>query len=114
LFNFAIDPLLWILQKTIVLPSLGKALACADDIGVALQELIQLIALASTFELFEKVSGLKLKPRKCVLILTSIECNAYNVGRVRAWLQIHVPAWENIQIANTAKYLGVFLGPGAV
>ena len=59
------------------------------------------------------MSGVTLKPRKCVLVLTSVLCSEENIQRVRTWLKANIPQWASMQIARTGKYLGVYLGPGA-
>lgn len=79
LFNVGIDPLLWCFSRTIVQPGFGKVFACADDIGAALKSLQHLIPCAKLFAMFKKVSGLILKPSKCVMILTSVACSEQNV-----------------------------------
>ena len=63
--------------------------------------------------MFRKVSGLTLKPRKCVLVLTSITPSAPNIKRIREWLSVYVPEWIDFLISDHAKYLGVYLGPKA-
>ena len=61
--------------------------------------------------MFRKVSGLSLKPSKCVLILTSVVCSERNILAVRNWLQNNSPDWKNMKIASQGKYLGFFVGP---
>ena len=111
LFNFAIDPLLWVFSRMIVAPKLGKVLACADDIGAALTQLKTLKTMHSFFKMFTSVSRLVLKSRKCVIILTSVVCSEQNVAIIRGWLQENIPEWSDMRIEGSAKYLGVFLGP---
>ena len=65
-FNLAIDPLLWAFSKIVINPGLGTILACADDIGAALQELNTLKAISKVFKTFQRISGLGLKPSKCL------------------------------------------------
>ena len=113
LFNVGIDPLLWAFSRTIVQPGLGKVFACADDIGAALRSLHNLIPIAKMFNMFRKVSGLTLKPSKCVLILTSVVCSERNILAIRSWLQSNIPEWKDMNITNHGKYLGFHVGPAA-
>ena len=113
LFNVGIDPLLWSFSRTVVSPGFGKVFACADDLGAALRSLQSLIPIAKLFNMFRKVSGLSLKPSKCVLILTSVVCSETNILAVRSWLQTNIPDWKNLKIASTGKYLGFFIGPNS-
>ena len=83
LFNVGIGPLLSCFSRTAVQPGLGKVFACADDIGAALCSLNALIPCAKLFNMFRKISGLFLKPSKCVLILTSVVCSERNILAVR-------------------------------
>ena len=66
LFNFSVDPLLFMFSEYIVVPSLGHVLACADDFGAVLYRLQSLVYMYHIFNLYGKVSGLKLHPDKCV------------------------------------------------
>ena len=113
LFNFAIDPLLYLFSTLIITPGFGKVLACADDIGASLVQLRHLVSCHNMFGVFQKVSGLTLKPRKCILILTSIEASPHNIDVVRTWLKENIPSWEGVRICSSAKCLGIFLGPSA-
>ena len=113
LCNVGIDPLLWCFSHTIVQPGLGKVFACADDVGAALCSLRALIPCAKLFNMFRKISGLVLKPSKCVIILTSVSCSERNILAVRNWLEINIPEWKDMNITNHGKYLGFFIGPDA-
>ena len=63
--------------------------------------------------MYEKVIGLTLKPSKCVLIPLSTASCEHNVGVIQEWLSKVVPEWGHFKIANSGKYLGIYLGPGA-
>jgi len=113
LFVIAIDPLLFLFSRFIVDPFKGRVAACADDIGVVLQELSYLPILQRLFGQFKEVAGLSLKPIKCVLVPLSIICKDCNKNRIIKWLSIHASGWEFFTIESSAKYLGFFLGPNA-
>ena len=113
LFNFAIDPLLWIFSTMIVKPKIGTVYACADDIAATLSQLRYLITLHSIFSMYQRHSGLTLSPKKCVLILTSCCASPGSIQIVRAWLAANIPDWADFHITNHAKCLGFFLGPTA-
>ena len=87
--------------------------ACADDLGAALCSLQDLATCAKLFNMFRKISGLVLKPSKCVLILTSVSCSEQNILAVRNLLKINIPEWKDTNITNHGKYLGFFIGHDA-
>ena len=113
LFVVTIDPLLALFKKKLEDTGLGRVRTCADDIGIALRELRHLGVIFELFHWFRKVSGLALKPRKCNMILTVCECSVGTLRTIRRWLQLWFPAWAGFQICDTAKYLGLYLGPQA-
>ena len=113
LFNFAIDPLLLVFSLLVVEPKIGEVRACADDLAAAVQNIQSLIMIHSIFDSFHRISGLRLNPDKCILILTCVNATPEAIARTRAWLRVHIPEWENIGIANHGKYLGIVLGPRA-
>ena len=47
------------------------------------------------------------------MVLTMHVANPVNCTAVRAWLSQEVPAWADVQIANHAEYLGIYVGPSA-
>jgi len=113
LFNFALDPLLWLFSQVIVSPGLGHVLACADDLAATLRSLVHLIKVAKCFEIFQNIANLHLNPKKCVLVLNSVEATPHNIHIIRQWLSANIPEWSEFGIANAAKYLGFVLGPRA-
>ena len=46
LFNFALDPLLWLFAQVVVTPGCGHVLACADDLAATLRSLVHLAKAA--------------------------------------------------------------------
>ena len=122
LFNISLDPFLECFHEFFVqsatstttsMPVSFTLRACADDIGVALRKLSDLIALASVFSAAELTAGLRLKPPKCVLVIISQPFAADLVCSVKKWLAENIPSWSNFKIASDAKYLGFQLGPTA-
>jgi len=111
LFVICIDPLLYLFKSKIEDLSLGTIRACADDIGASLRALYHLPILERAFASFKKVSGLTLKPKKCVLILTCITASPANINAIARWLQANCPNWAYFQITNVGKYLGFQMGP---
>ena len=110
LFVISIDPLLVFSKRKIEDMSLGTVRACADDIGASLRALYYLPILDRAFHECRFVSRLVLKPKKCVLILTSIFASDSNVAAIRRWLKAECPRWANFQITNAGKYLGLLRG----
>ena len=113
LFNFAMDPFLWICKRLIKDQGLGKVLACADDIGASLCRFRLPIPLHSAFTRFQRISGLTLHSKKCVLILDSCVASKTNIDRVKSWLSRNIPDWIHISVVNASVYLGIHLGPSA-
>ena len=111
LFVIAIDPLLTLFEHYIHNPLLGLITACADDIGTALKGLNTLKLLYKHFERYRKVSGLCLKPSKCIAIVLGAALNADNIRIIKAWLADNIPEWKHFELASSGKYLGIHLGP---
>lgn len=57
------------------------------------------------------MSGLVLKPTKCVLISLASFASVGNVAAVRAWLAEHVPERQDFKISNHGMYLVFQVGP---
>ena len=83
--------------------------AFADDLAMVLGEARQHLGrLQSFFQEFELVSGLGLNIRKTVLVpMCPLE-----EDNVRALVHACAPGWGGLTIAEAAKYLGMYLGPG--
>jgi hypothetical protein len=113
LFVICIDPLLYLFQKHIESPGLGSVRACADDIGVSLRSLISCEVIANLFRDFQGLSNLNLKPKKCVMILTSIVASDHNKKVIKEWLRRYCPLWQEFHLTNCGKYLGFQMGPQA-
>jgi len=63
------------------------------------------------FAQIKAVSGLSLKPSKCILIITCLQvCPTLSIS-IKDWLKLNLPGWENFEIRNNGKYLGVWIGP---
>ena len=90
---------------------MGTVRVCADDKGATLRALYYLPILYSNFLKFQGVSGLILKPKKCVMILTTILASESNIRVLRNWLAVNCPKWSGFQISNVGKYLGFQMGP---
>ena len=91
--------------------SLASIFACADDVGAALSGLKHLKTVYKLFTKYTKATGLTLKPKKCVMILTACALTPENVAIIRRWLKDNIPEWEDFQIAARGKYLGIHIGP---
>ena len=104
LFNFCIDPLLWLFSTLAVEPKIGHVLACADDLAACLRRLKHLKNLADIFKLFARIACLDLHPKKC---------SDVNKDLVKFWLQTHIPEWAHFEIACSGEYLGFQLGPSS-
>ena len=78
-----------------------------------LRSMVHLVKVAKCFEIFRSIANLALNPKKCVIVLSSVEATPHNIHIIRQWLSVHIPAWSEFGIANAAKYLGFVLGPRA-
>ena len=111
LFVIIMDPIMHLFTKYICRPGFGEVRSCADDVGCALACLWSLKRVFLIFESVRKATGLILKPNKCVIVLLSHVANEGNVEAVRQWLLREIPEWVEFQVTNSAKYLGIFMGP---
>ena len=67
-----------------------------------------LSSLQDLFDEFARISGLVLNVHKTVLI----PLDPVNLEAVRADINVAAPGWASAEVATTAKYLGVYVGPG--
>ena len=111
LFVIVIDPLLFMFKKKVEDITVGRVRARADDIGASLAKLAKIGIFQQAFARFQSVSGLTLKPKKCLMVLTASEASESNINVIRLWLKDNCPEWANFQITNSGKYLGFYLGP---
>jgi hypothetical protein len=86
--------------------------AYADDIGTLIDQLLKLRPLHSSFKLFERISGLALKPTKCVIIPLGKPPTISFFEAVKEFLREQVPEWTTFDVRDSAEYLGMILGPG--
>ena len=113
LFAMGIDPFLAWMYIVLGLPGLATIRVCAGDLGASLRRLSALLVLFPIFRTIRIVTGLDLKPRKCVLIPTGQSCSILPIAFVRSWLVQHIPQWSRFKVVSSARYLGFFLGPGS-
>jgi hypothetical protein len=107
LFVLAVDPF-YRMVKSRLSGSISKAFA--DDLGTIIQRLEQLPIAKSCFDLLLLVSGLALKPKKCVMIVLGADYSEELVARVRSFLKFYVPAWAKFRIEKWGEYLGFRVG----
>lgn len=111
-----LSPTLFILAGEAILRCLRLHVGCgdhisgyADDTAVVLRELLTTApALACAFRRIAGVTGLELNPRKCIMVPLWSRPG----GRLRAFEEL-VPGWRAFQVATSAKYLGIYIGPDA-
>lgn len=65
------------------------------------------------FETAAEIANLHLKPKKCVAVPTSAVLDDSLRRCIATWLQDHIPAWRDFNIASCGKYLGFHLGPSS-
>ena len=73
--------------------------AFADDIGALLKELSHLAKLHDAFEAFGKISGLYLKPKKCVIVVISQPLTEELKHLIKRYLLDNIPGWNGFAIA---------------
>ena len=106
LFVLCIDPFLRMLRTRVGPRDFGRGFA--DDIGyVIFNSKLTLPAIAECFELFGRVSNVKLKVKKTVVV----PLWTYNMDEAMELIVSIVPSWKGIRVALHAKYLGMQLGP---
>ena len=114
LFLLGINPIVDLFILISDGPKLSTTRVCADDFGSALKMLKSLKRQASIFRMCSKVSGLQLKPVKCVLVFTGIELTNSIIFAIRNWLKKHIPEFADFKIQSSGKYLGWYLGKNSV
>jgi len=111
LFLMCIDPLLFLFSSSVCIAPFGHVFACADDIAITVRHLGELVKVFQIFKIYSEVTGLVVKPSKCVLILLSVFASPINVSRIRVWLSAHIPEWQTFKVSNFGLYLGFQVGP---
>ena len=112
LFVLAMNPFLYMLQQALPDPKDATIVACADDVGIALQNLVNSKCIQFQFARFEKVSALCLKPAKCVLVPCAQTVADFE-ARARSLLATVCPPWLGFAVRGSSKFLGFVLGPEA-
>jgi hypothetical protein len=106
LFVLCIDPFLHMLRSRVGPRDFGRGFA--DDIGyVIFNIVITLPAIADCFDLFGRVSNVKLKIKKTVII----PLWTHDVEEAAELIAGIVPSWKGVRVELNAKYLGMQMGP---
>ncbi len=113
LFALALNPFLVWLGTALEVPQLGTVRACADDIGVVLNDIQTVPTLAGITDTMGKAARLHLKTCKCKIIPLWRAFSPQVVETVQTYLFQHVASWCSFQVVASATYLGFVLGPGA-
>ena len=58
------------------------------------------------------VANLKIKPKKCKIVPLGDPTQVV-AGKVSRWILANIPEWSAFEIADSAEYLGFWLGPGS-
>ena len=66
----------------------------------------------NVWRIVARFAGLVFKPSKCFLVVTCAPLTPTVTQAVAEWLRIEIPAWKDMQIVDSGKYLGVYLGAG--
>ena len=81
--------------------------------GLVVNHLRQLIKVARTYARIERFTLMKVKAKKCVIVLTATRATAEAKRVVRRWLRAAIPSWQNFAVESAGRYLGAVLGPAA-
>ena len=111
-----LSPMLFAVVMDVLLRAIPGALdkeahhwVFADDVGVVMSSAVdQLPALQRLLDRFGKISGMEMNVAKTVLLPLWPD----SAEEHRRSVTESVPAWNDIQIATSAIYLGVRIGPG--
>jgi hypothetical protein len=85
--------------------------AFADDIGSVIPSLNLLPKYYRAFNLFERVSGLGLKAKKCVIIPLGKTLTPELAKEITEYLAKAAPKWVSFNIRGASEYLGFIIGP---
>lgn len=110
IFAICVDVLLGRIAKALTRD--GESVgAFADDIAVVVEDFWRTAPVLQTiFQLFQAISALHLNVKKTVMIpLWPIQ----GVGNLERLIREFCPRWAGIVIAQSGKYLGFMIGPGA-
>jgi hypothetical protein len=108
LFVLAVDPF-YRMVKARIAGSRSKAFA--DDLATIIQKFSQIPLIKQCFDVLESVSGLALKPKKCVLIILGRDVDEAVMEEARAYLIHILPDWAKFRIETSGVYLGFRVGP---
>ena len=112
LFNNALDPFLYLMERELSKRKAGISRACADDIGVTLRRLSHLKVLHPIFGEASSLAGLELKPPKCVIV-PLCDLDDDKVRDIKTWLAAHIGSWAGFAVKPATKLLGFYVGPKA-
>ena len=110
LFNNALDPFLVMFDRALENGRKGIFRACADDLSFSLSRLKHLNLIYPIYTTAESLAGLKLHPKKCVII-PLLELTEECRNKVKSWIRLNIPAWEDFQMDSCAKLLGFYVSP---
>ena len=113
-FVWILDPILSALTALTDASHDGITRACADDVGASLKWLVALKGFFTVFQITKKVSAMELNTKKCILVPSASSWTMNLAHEFSSWLHVNIPAWADFKVRPMAKYLGFFLGPGAV
>ena len=113
-FLLAVNPIIDLFLYLSDGPKLSQTRVCADDFGSALKALHVIKTQASIFRLASRITGMRLKPAKCVIIISGCELTQSLIQAVRSWLKANVPDFQDFSITNAGKYLGWYLGRNSI
>ena len=73
---------------------LGIVAACADDIGGSFASIRIRMPMCGVFGIVERVSNLKVEPKKCVVVRVHEQPTLYLCQRISEWIKICFPEWD--------------------
>eukprot|EP00959_Pyramimonas_sp_CCMP1952_P040978 856935-Pyramimonas_sp.AAC.1 len=67
--------------------------------------------MGRVFRVAERVAALALKVAKCHIVRLAGAFSDELAAECRSWLSLNIPEWQNVMVAPSLAYLGMWLGP---
>ena len=106
------DPFLVCFSNILAAGGKGIVRACADDISFALSRLKHIRLLVPIYNAAERLAGLMLHLKKSIIV-PLIKKDAVKYHQIKQWMSSNIPTWCQLQVEDSAKLLGFYVGPAA-
>ena len=113
IFAIIMNPFLVHFENKIEIKKKGVVRACADDIGMVLRSVSDLVSAHAVFSRAKRFAGLALKPAKCNLVPLAAQWSDKLSRAIHHRLANMIGEWQAFQVLPCCRYLGFYLGPAA-